>query len=60
MEFQGIPLSLYKGARFTLTFNRQEDAVVSGHGSFEVMVVKESGRKVWLSDGMGNGFIIKK
>ena len=60
MEFVGIPKTISKGMQFTLTLNRQEDQVVAAHASYEVTVVKESGRKVWLSDGKKNGFIVKK
>ena len=60
MEFQGIPQALSKGTGFTLQFRRQEDQKVDADDSYEVTVVKESGRKVWLSDSRGNGFIVKK
>lgn len=60
MEFEEIPQDLSKGTQFTLVFNRQQKSSVTAHGSYKVSVVKESGNKVWLSDGAGNGFIIKK
>ena len=60
MTFSGIPRSLAKGDAFTLTFVRKVGISTDRKGSYEVTVVKESGRKVWLSDGAGNGFIVKK
>ena len=60
MTFAGIPRSLVKGDTFTLSFKRKAGISTASKGDYEVTVVKESGRKVWLSDGAGNGFIIKK
>ncbi len=60
MTFSDIPRSLAKGDAFTLTFVRKVGISTDRKGSYEVTVVKESGRKVWLSDGAGNGFIVKK
>lgn len=58
-EFNGIPLNPAKGDSFTLRYN-----VITGRSNsesdFEVSVVKVDGPKVWLSDGSGNGFIVKK
>ena len=58
-EFNGIPADLAKGDNFTLNYN-----VITGRSNvesdFEVTVVKVDGPKVWLSDGSGNGFIVKK
>lgn len=59
VEFNGIPQNPAKGDSFTLNYN-----VITGRSNtetdFEVSVVKVDGPKVWLSDGSGNGFIVKK
>ena len=59
VEFNGIPQNPAKGDSFTLNYN-----VITGRShtdsDFEVSVVKVDGPKVWLSDGSGNGFIVKK
>ena len=60
MTFAGIPKTLAKGDSFTLSFTRKVGISTAVKGEYSVTVVKESGRKVWLSDGSGNGFIVKK
>lgn len=59
VEFNGIPQNPAKGDSFTLNYN-----LITGRSNtetdFEVSVVKVDGPKVWLSDGSGNGFIVKK
>ena len=58
-EFGGIPASPVKGDSFTLHYT-----VISGREVtdtyFTVSVLKVDGPKVWVSDGSGNGFIVKK
>lgn len=58
-EFSGIPSSPASGDTFTLTYNK-----ITGRKKtdtdYNVTVVKVDGPKVWLSDGAGNGFIVKK
>ena len=58
-EFGGIPANPVKGDLFTLRYK-----VISGRNEtdayFSVTVLKVDGPKVWVSDGSGNGFIVKK
>ena len=58
-EFSGIPEDPAKDDSFTLTYN-----LITGHKQtdtdYNVTVIKVDGPKVWLSDGSGNGFIVKK
>ena len=58
-EFGGIPASPVKDDSFTLHYT-----VISGREVtdtyFTVTVLKVDGPKVWVSDGSGNGFIVKK
>ena len=60
LELAGIPAGAVLGDRFTLTVRRDEGFSVPLNKTYSVSVVKESGAKLWLSDGAGNGFIIKK
>lgn len=58
-EFNNIPTSPAKGDAFTLNYN-----LISGRNAsfkdYDVTVLKVDGAKVWLTDGAGNGFIVKK
>ena len=58
-EFNNIPTSPAKGDAFTLNYN-----LISGRNAsfkdYDVTVLKVDGAKVWLTDGGGNGFIVKK
>lgn len=58
-EFNNIPTSPAKGDTFTLNYN-----VITGRNAsdtdYNVTVLKVDGAKVWLTDGAGNGFIVKK
>lgn len=58
-EFSGIPASAATGDSFTLTLN-----LITGRNAsatdYNVTVVGESGAKLWLTDGAGNGFIVKR
>lgn len=60
LEFSGIPAGATKDDTFRLTLCRYEDADVEYLQSFDVIVVKEEGPKLWLSAGAGIGFIVKK
>lgn len=60
LEFSGIPVGATKDDSFTLTLCRYKDAEVEYYQTFEVIVVKEEGPKLWLSAGNGIGFIVKK
>ena len=60
ITFGAIPGEVSKGTSFNLSF-----VVVTGtetvvDQSYTVSVVREDGPKLWLSDGAGNGFIVKK
>ena len=59
VEYAGIPVSPAKGDSFTLHF-AQFDGRSRSETDYFVIVVKVDGPKVWLSDGSGNGFIVKK
>ena len=60
LEFSGIPAGATKDDSFTLTLCRYKDAEVEYLQTFDVIVVKEEGPKLWLSAGHGIGFIVKK
>ena len=60
MTFGGFPQDVAKGSSFSLSFT-----VVTGKKTviktvYPVSVVREDGPKLWLSDGAGHGFIVKK
>lgn len=61
LEISGYRKSLVKGDKAVITVNWRKglERVVTGD-SYSVKVVREEGPRVWLSDGKGNGFIIKK
>ena len=61
LEISGYKKSLVKGDKAVITVNWRKglERVVTGD-SYSVKVVREEGPRVWLSDGKGNGFIIKK
>ena len=55
------PTTLAKGDEVTVTASwRMGKEVLLKEQSFRLTVVKEDGSKVWLGDGSGQGFIIKK
>ena len=60
ITFGGIPQEVSKGSTFNLIFNvvTGKEAVVGTY--YTVSVIREDGPKLWLSDGAGNGFIVKK
>ena len=58
-EFNGIPISPAKGDTFTLNYN-QITGRSESDTDYNVTVLKVDGPKVWLTDGAGNGFIVKK
>ena len=60
MEFSGIPAGATIGDAFTLTLRTVEGKKTVSTGSYTVTVVGEAGAKLWLSDGAGNGFIVKR
>lgn len=60
VEFSGIPVAATIGDAFTLTLRTVEGKKTTSNESFAVTVVGEAGSKLWLSDGAGNGFIVKR
>lgn len=60
VEFSGIPAGATIGDAFALTLRTDEGKKTVSTGSYTVTVVGEAGAKLWLSDGAGNGFIVKR
>ena len=60
LEVSGIPIDIRQGSSFTVKALRTVGKVEYLNKSFRVTVLRESGPRYWLSDGKGNGFIIKK
>ena len=60
VEFSGIPAGATIGDAFALTLRTVEGKKTVSTGSYTVTVVGEAGAKLWLSDGAGNGFIVKR
>ena len=60
LEFSGIPANAALGDSFPLTVTRTEGVVSSSCGTFNVTVVKEEGSRLWLAEGSGNSFIVKR
>ena len=60
LEITGYTKSKTKGSRFTVSVNWRKGFATLLSSTYSVTLVKEEGPKVWLSDGSGNGFIIKK
>lgn len=61
LEIAGYKRSYVKGDRVTLTVNwRHGVSSVIGNAQYTMYIIKEDGPKVWLGDGSGKGFIIKK
>ena len=60
LEFVGIPDSAALGDAFTLTLVERRGSKVASTRNYSVKVVGEAGAKLWLSDGLGNGFIVKR
>ena len=58
-EFRGIPANPVKDDTFTLHYKVIAGSEVTDM-DYPVTVRKVDGPKVWLSDGSGNGFIVKK
>ena len=59
VEFSGIPEQAAYLDAFTLGVRYMAKDEVTYEASFEVVVVKEEGARLWLSDGT-NGFIVKR
>lgn len=60
LEFVGIPDCAALGDTFTLTLVERHGSKVASTQKYSVKVVGEAGAKLWLSDGLGNGFIVKR
>ena len=61
LEITGYKKGYAKGDEFTVSVNwRQGKKQIALEKTYTVTVVKEDGSKVWLGDGSGNGFVIKK
>ena len=59
VEFSGIPEQAAYLDAFTLGVRYMAKDEVTYEAAFEVVVVKEEGARLWLSDGT-NGFIVKR
>ena len=61
LEISGYDPASVKGDEVTVTVNWRKGLVSSMKGeTFRLRVVKEDGSKIWLGDGSGQGFILKK
>lgn len=61
MEIKGYKKSLAKGDKVTISVTwRAGITTILSDVEYSMTVVKEEGSKVWLGDGSGLGFIIKK
>ena len=60
LEISGYAKGLVKGDNCLITVNWRIASSSVLSESYTMKVVKEEGPKVWLSDGTGKGFIIKK
>ena len=60
LEFIGIPSGATFGDSFTLTLKYIKSITTEIDRTFQVSVVKENGPVLWLVDGDGNGFIVKR
>ena len=60
VEFSGIPSDAGLGDSFQLGLTYISGITTEISDSFTVYVVKEEGHTLWLTDGAGNGFIVKR
>ena len=60
LEVTGYDPTLSKGAPVTVSVRYREGKRVVLSQSYDLVVVKEDGPKVWLGDGSGQGIILKK
>ena len=56
----GFDPSLRKGDLATVSIRHRKGFDVVKEGTYSLTVVKEDGPNVWLGDGSGQGFILKK
>ena len=60
LEIIGYTRSKTKGSAVTVSVHWRKGYATLHSASYSMTVVKEEGPKVWLGDGSGKGFIIKK
>ena len=60
LEIQGYSKSLLKGDNLLVTVSWRRGVTTVLSDSYSMKIVKEDGPKVWLGDGSGKGFVIKK
>jgi hypothetical protein len=60
LEISGYKKSYVKGDSVTLTVYWHRGTTLVLSDSYQMTLIKEDGPKVWLSDGNGKGFVIKK
>lgn len=60
LEIVGYKKSYVKSDSFTVSVNWRKGITTIHSQSYNMTLIKEAGPKVWLSDGAGNGVIIKK
>lgn len=60
LEFSGIPADAVLGEAFTLRLTFISGITTELDASYNVVVAKEDGPTLYLADGSGNGFIVKR
>ena len=60
LEITGYRKTLVKGDEVIVSVKHRRGLTTLRNASYTMSVVGEDGSKVWLGDGSGNGFIIKK
>lgn len=60
VEFSGIPSDAVLGDSFSLHVTYVSGVMKKLDRTYAVHVVKEEGHSLWLTDGAGNGFIVKR
>ena len=60
LEITGYRKTYVKGDAVTVTLAHRKGLTSIKSGTYNLQVVGEDGSKVWLGDGSGKGFIIKK
>ncbi len=60
LQMDGIKTPPLMGDSFTLQCKEFQGLFTNWSGNYSVKVLRVDGPKVWLSDGEGNGFIIKQ
>ena len=60
LEIIGYTKAKLKGDSVTVSVNWRRGTATVHSGTYNMTLVMEAGPKVWLSDGNGKGFIIKK